>query len=93
MSRRNCNRLPAARTLKPAIQISPLIDSALVCPRASLRGAVATAQMAEDMRQGGHREGGVTEHDLKLLGWSREQICDLADAANIRAQSLAGATA
>lgn len=68
MRRRHCNTLPAASTFKPEIVISPLVDSALVRPRAGLKGQAATAQMAEDMRQGGHREGGVTEHDLKLLG-------------------------
>ena len=92
MRRRNCNRLPASSTLQPAITVSSLIDSALVRPRASLTGHKATAQMAEDMRQGGHREGGVTERDLELLGWTAAQVRDLAAAANIRAQSLAGAS-
>jgi hypothetical protein len=91
--RSRCNRLTPAPSILPAQATVPgYIATALVAPRAGLKGAAATAQMAEDMRQAGHREGGITEGDLQLLGWTKGQIAEIGAAANIRAQQLAGAT-
>jgi len=78
---------------KPApAPVSPLIDSALTPPRASLAGAAAVRRLAEDMRQAGSREGGVTEADLWLLGWSPEQIAEHVAPAREMAQRLSGAS-
>jgi hypothetical protein len=92
MRRSTCNRLPAAgTTLRPQASVSALIDTSLVKPRATLRGETAVAQLAEDMRQNGQREGGVTDRDLELLGWTSGQLKEIGPQANLRAQALAGA--
>ena len=93
MRRRYCNKLTPISTLRTQATVSALIDSSLTKPRASLTGEAATAQMAEDMRHAGQREGGITDRDLELLGWTAGQVKELAGAANIRAQRLAGMTA
>lgn len=93
MRRRHCNKLTSISTLRTQATVSALIDSSLIRPRASLSGEAATAQMAEDMRHASQREGGVTDRDLELLGWTAGQVEELAPAANIRAQRLAGMTA
>jgi hypothetical protein len=84
-----CNRLPAARTLKPQVTVSALIESALVRPRASLSGTDAVAQLADDMR----RSETATRADLETMGWDRDQLNDtLIGKARVRAQRLAGAS-
>jgi hypothetical protein len=90
--RSTCNRLPAASTLTPQATVSAIIDSALVLPRADLSGEAAIAQMADDMRLASQREGGITDRDLELKGWTGDQVKMLAPRANIRAQQLAGAS-
>lgn len=93
MRRSSCNRLPGIPSfIAPQATVPGFIDSALTKPRASLEGKSATRQMAEDMRQAGHREGGVTRDDLSRMGWTALQIDQHAAAANIQAQALAGAT-
>lgn len=94
MRRSSCNRLPGVRFhALPANAIVPsFIDSALIKPRASLQGQTATRQMADDMRQAGHREGGVTRDDLSRMGWTPLQIDTHAAAANIQAQAMSGLT-
>jgi hypothetical protein len=93
MRRSTCNRLPASSTsLRPQAIVPAFIDTALVAPRASLSGDAAVAQMADDMRLTGHREGGMTERDLELKGWTFDQVKALAPRANLRAQRLAGAS-
>ncbi|QUS40598.1 hypothetical protein RPMA_18450 [Tardiphaga alba] len=76
MPRRNtCNRLPGVTsTLPPSITISALIDNSTVSARPDLRGKAAVEQMADDMRQFGQREGGVSRDDLELLGWTSQQV-------------------
>lgn len=92
MKRRHCNVLPAISTLAAQATVSTLIATALVSPRAGMPKAAAIRQMAEDMRQAGQREGGCSDRDLQLLGWTAGQIAEFADGANVLAQSLAGAT-
>lgn len=75
------------------IEISKLIDSSFVKPRAAMSDADAKLQMANDMREASHREGGITREGLELLGWEAAQIDRLAGAARIKAQALAGMTA
>jgi hypothetical protein len=94
MRRSTCNRLPAAgTTIRPQAHVPDFIATAMVKPRAGLKGDAAVTQLADDMRQAGQREGGVTETDLELLGWTKSQLIELGKSANIRAQRLAGATA
>lgn len=93
MRRRYCNKLTPISTLRTQVTVSALIDSSLTKPRSSLIGPAAERQMADDMRQAAHREGGITDRDLELLGWTTGQVKELAGAANIRAQRLAGMTA
>ena len=92
MRRRHCNKLTPISTLRTQVTVSALIDSSLTKPRSSLMGPAAERQMADDMRQAAHREGGITDRDLELLGWTPGQVKELAGAANIRAQRLAGMT-
>lgn len=93
MRRSTCNRLSGVSLhLNLQASVPAFIASAFVKPRATMAPAEAKRQMAEDMRQAGQREGGVTRDDLSRMGWTSEQIDTLAAAANIRAQQLAGAT-
>ena len=93
MRRSHCNHLPAARRLAPPYAAVPaFIDSALVAPRASLSPPAAVRRMADDMRQAGHREGGLTADDLATLGWSQAQIKTHGADARALAQQLAGAS-
>lgn len=73
--------------------IAPFIDSCMVKPRAAMPDAAATARMAEDMREAGQREGGMTTEALRLLGWTADQIERLGGRAREKAQVLSGATA
>lgn len=91
--RSTCNRLPAASTLKTQATVSSLIDTALVSPRAGLEGRAAVERMADDFRKASQREGGLTRSEMKLSGWTDQQIDAFGDAANILAQSLSGASA
>ncbi len=79
--------------LRPQPQIPPLIADAFVAPRAGLSGTAAVRQLADDMRQAGHREGGVTRDDLELIGWTPAQLDTHASDARARAQSLSGMSA
>lgn len=91
---RHCNRLPGFSRPFPARAAVPaFIDSSFVAPRAAMTGMTAIRQLAEDFRQGAHREGGISRDDLQTLGWTRQQLDDHADAARIRAQQLTGASA
>ncbi len=93
MRRSHCNRLPGIRLFPAAVITIPgFIDNSLVKPRAGLEGNAATAQLADDMRQAGSREGGISRDDLKLLGWTSAQLDALGDKARQRAQNLAGMT-
>lgn len=93
MRRSACNRLPAVRRLLPAqASIPAFIDTAFVKPRAGLTGSAAVRQLAEDFRQGAHREGGVSRDDLAVMGWTKAQLDAHAADANARAQQLSGAT-
>lgn len=86
------HRVPNGPSLLPALPTVPgFIDTALVKPRAGLSDADATRQMADDMRLGAFREGGVTRESLALLGYTTAQIDRLGDRARQRAQQLAGA--
>lgn len=78
---------------KPAYAaVSDLIDTALTPPRAGLSGQAAVKRMAEDMRQAGDREGGITEADLYLLGWTQDQLTIHCAAARALAQAMSGLT-
>ncbi len=89
---RRPRRLPAQSTIRPAVTVSKLIDSAFVKPRGTLEGAAAVRQLADDMRQASQREGGITRDDLELLGWTPAQIDANAAPARALAQSLAELT-
>lgn len=91
---RRTSRLPGVTTtFQPRPSIPGYIGTSFVQPRAGLPDDAAKRQMASDMREAYHREGGVTRDDLKLLGWTGGQIDRLADAARIRAQAMSGMTA
>jgi hypothetical protein len=83
----------ARRPQPPYAAVSGLIDTALTPARAGLSPSRAVRRMAEDMRQAGQREGGLTRDDLALLGWTAEQIDKHGTAARELAQSLSGLTA
>lgn len=90
---RHCNRLPAAQ--RPPLgyfSVPGFIDTALVAPRAGLAPTAAVKRMADDMRQAGYREGGISEDDLARLGWSSGQIKTYGADARALAQQLAGAS-
>lgn len=91
--RRYANRLPA-RSTPPSHHpaIPAFIGTSTVPPRAGLIGDAATAQMADDMRVAGQREGGITRDDLELLGWTPDQVTTIAGKARTRAQLLSGAS-
>lgn len=90
---RHCNRLPAARRPATAYFAVPrFIDSALVPPRSTLAPMAAVKRMADDMRQAGHREGGLTAEDLEAMGWTAGQVKTHAADARVMAQRLAGAS-
>lgn len=92
MRRSSCNRLSSRPSFLPSQPSIPaFIDSALVKPRAAMTGAAAVRQLADDFRQAYHREGGVDSLHLKALGWTAAQLIEYGDAANVRAQALAGA--
>lgn len=92
-SSRHCNRLPGfSRPAKPPITIAPFIASSLVPARAGLDRAAAIRQMASDMREAAHREGGVTSEGLELLGYTPEQIASLVRPARVMANRLATLT-
>lgn len=91
---RRTARLPGvASTPRPQPKIPRFIASSMVPPRAAMADSDAKRQMADDMREGGQREGGMTRDGLLLLGWLPSQIDRLADAARVRAQSLSVMTA
>jgi hypothetical protein len=91
MRRSTCNRLPGvSRFTEPTPSIPEFITTSFVQPRANLSGDRATSQLAEDMRQAGNREGGVSREDLQLLGWTGAQLDLLGEKARIRAQRLSG---
>ncbi|WP_316184673.1 hypothetical protein [Bradyrhizobium sp. SZCCHNRI1003] len=93
MRRRYCNRLPGrSRPLAAQPTIAAFIDSALTLPRAGLSGSALIKRMAEDMREAGHREGGITEDDLLRRGFTSAQIKLHAADARALAQQLAGAS-
>lgn len=83
-------RPSAASVLRPQPRIAAFIGSALVPPRAAMTDAEAIRQMAEDMRNASQREGGITEDDLEVLGFTRTQIKLLGRDAARRAQALSG---
>lgn len=79
---RRPRRIPNGPTvLPPYPAVPPFIASAVVPPRSSLPDEAATVRMAEDMREAGTREGGVSRDGLALLGWTGRQIDRLAGAA------------
>jgi hypothetical protein len=80
-------------TPKRQIDVSPIIESSFVKPRAGMDDGAARAQMASDMREASSREGGITREGLELLGWTSLQIDRHASAARIKAQALSGMTA
>lgn len=87
---RHCNRLTARPShLTAQAAVPAYIASSFVKPRAGMTDAQATAQMAEDMRQAASREGGITESDLELLGYTRAQIRIIVPGARRLAQALA----
>lgn len=91
---RRTPRLPGVTsTPRPQPNIPAFIASSMVPPRAGMADHDAKRQMADDMREGGQREGGMTRDGLLLLGWLPSQIDRLADAARVQAQALSGMTA
>lgn len=93
MRRTACNRLPSLRrTLVPQLRVPTYIDTALVKPRSDLSPNETIKRMADDMRQAGYREGGITEGDLEQLGFTRGQIKTYGADARALAQRLAGAS-
>lgn len=96
MSRHTIRRFPrpsAPSVPPPRGRVPAFIASSMVKPRAGMTDAEARTQMAEDMREAGQREGGITVDGLRLLGFTDSQITRLADSARVWAQALSGATA
>lgn len=83
---RRVARYSSPSVFKPFPKIPGFIASALVPPRATLKGAAAVQQMADDFRQAAYREGGITRDGLSLLGWTSIQIDTLAAKAREVAQ-------
>lgn len=83
-------RPSAPSALRPQPQIPKFIATSFVQPRAAMPDSVAIGQMAEDMREGAYREGGVTENDLMVRGWTAEQIKRIAAPARQLAQRRTG---
>ncbi len=93
MRRSFCNRLPGLTRRDASPSIPAFIATSFVAPRAQMTDVQATAQMAEDMRAGAYREGGVSEHDLEVLGFTPRQIRELGAHARRVAQTRLVATA
>lgn len=90
---RRCNTLPGVTSqTKPSIRIAPFIASSLVPARSAMKRDDAIRQMASDMREAAHREGGVTAEGLELLGYTPEQIASLVRPARVMANQLAALT-
>lgn len=90
-STRRKSRLPGVTTtFQPRPTIPAFIPTSFVHPRAAMPDTTAIGQMADDMREGSYREGGVTEDDLKVKGWTVAQIKRLSDDARQVAQRRAG---
>lgn len=88
---RRARRMPGTPSvLKPQPRIPAFIATSFVQPRAAMPDTTAIGQMADDMREGAYREGGVTEGDLALKGWTPAQIKRLSDSARELAQHRAG---
>lgn len=88
-----CNRLPGVTSsLKPPITIASFIASSLVPARSAMNRDDAIKQMASDMCEAAHREGGVTAEGLELLGYTPEQITALVRPARVMANRLAALT-
>lgn len=88
---RRTPRLPGVTTaFRPQPRVPDYIATSFVRPRAAMPDNTAIGQMAEDMREGAYREGGVTETDLMVRGWTPAQIKRLAAPARQLAQHRAG---
>lgn len=88
---RRTRRLPGvSTTFQPRPHIPDYIPTSFVQPRATMPDGTAIGQMADDMREGAYREGGVTEDDLKVKGWTAAQIKRLGEDARHLAQRRAG---
>lgn len=88
---RRTPRLPGVPTVfRPQPRIPDFIATSFVHLRSAMPDTTAIGQMAEDMREGAYREGGVTEDDLKVKGWTPAQIKRLSDDARQVAQRRAG---
>lgn len=87
---RRARRMPGTTTIfQPRPTIPDFIPTSFVQPRGLMPDSTAIGQMAEDMREATYREGGVTEDDLKVKGWSAGQIKRLGDDARQLAQQRA----
>lgn len=88
---RRHSRLPGVPSyFKAQPRIPDFIATSFVQPRAAMPDGTAIGQMADDMREAAYREGGVTEDDLKVKGWTPAQIKRLGDDARQLAQQRAG---
>lgn len=94
MSRRRFNNRGPGRSLPqpPYGSVPAFIDTALTPPRGGLTETNTVKRMAEDMREGAYREGGVSESNLLGLGYTRAQLKLHGAAARAMAQQLAGAS-
>jgi len=82
-------RMPGITTVfAPRPNIPDYIQTSLVPARAAMNDADARRQMANDLREGAMREGGVTRNDLEVLGWTPRQIDAHIGPARQSAQSL-----
>lgn len=87
---RHVRRLPGVTTaFAPRPRIPTYIPTSFVQPRAAMADRTAIVRMAEDMREGAYREGGVTEHDLQVIGWLPAQIKRFGERARELAQRRA----
>lgn len=91
--RPHLNRGPGRSIAQPPRGTVPaFIATALTAPRAGLTVDETVRRMAEDMRDGADREGGVSEQDLLGKGFTAAQIKLHGAAARHLAQQLAGAS-
>ncbi|MBR0687301.1 phospholipase [Bradyrhizobium manausense] len=67
--------------IRAAALLERIVPTALPPARASLEGAQAIHQMAEDLRTMATRGDGVTAFDLRRVGWTNAQISAHVDAA------------
>jgi hypothetical protein len=75
--------------MHPALRSAVKVACTPFLNRAALKGETALAQMADDFRVLAANAGGVTEDDLRTLGWPLATVASLGRKAAERAYARA----